>query len=79
MHSEGAKEIYHSDETCEVISTAPGHFVIHAHYIITRDGISTPFDRTLPVWGKEPEKSKWVKVDDHLVACAYLSENALRY
>ena len=79
MHSEGTKEIYHADETFKVISTAPGGFVVHAHYIVTRDGVSKPFDRTLSVWEKEPEKSKWVKIDDHLVACAYLSATTLNY
>jgi hypothetical protein len=78
-YSEGAKEIYHVDETYKVISTAKGHFTVMAHYVIERDGLLTSVDRMLPVWDKCPDQSKWSKLDNHLVAYACLSESTIRY
>jgi hypothetical protein len=77
--SNGPKEVYHAVMTYKVISTVPGHFALKVHYIITRDGVSTTVDRTLPVLEKQPDKTKWVKLDNHLVACAYLTDIQVPY
>jgi len=77
--SHGRDEVYHADMTYKVISPASEHFTVLAHYIITRNGISTSIDRTLPVREKQPDKTQWVKLDNHLIACAYLSNTQLHY
>jgi hypothetical protein len=76
---DGAREIYHVDETYKVISTAEGHFAVTAHYVIERDGILTAVDRTLTVWDKLPDQTNWSKLDNHLVAYAYLSAGRINY
>ncbi len=76
---------YEINESYEVASSYSGQYTVVAHYKITRNGISTEVDKTLPVqtdYQPSPiaqEKLKeatWTKLDDHLRAFAYMSNPA---
>jgi len=77
-YSDG-KDIYNANYTFKVVSTGNGQFAVLSHYVVERNGVLTTVDRALPVFAERPDKTKWAKVDDHLIACACLSDTTIRY
>jgi len=82
----GGKGGYALNASYQVASSSPGHFFVLAHYMITRNGVSTEVDKALPVLPHyEPsplaeeklKKSTWTNLDGHLSAFAYVSDQTL--
>jgi hypothetical protein len=72
----------------QLVSTSPQNFFVLAHFEITRNGISTEVDKTLPVlpsYKPSPiaqeklKRTTWTNLDNHLSAFAYMSESTINY
>jgi hypothetical protein len=70
---------YTAAGTYKVVANTAGKFFVLAHYHVDRAGVSTEFDRALPVLDQKPEASKWVRLDSHLESCAFLSGGTINY
>ncbi len=75
----GTDGFYASSGTYRVVSNPAGKFFVLAHYQVTHGGKETNFDLCLPVLEKQPAKSGWTPLDQHLSAVAYYDGGTMNY